>query len=215
MICAGACSLMIADALRFFPAMPDEPLIFVEVALTEGTNSIQKFFWKSRCDRRWQGWYSCILFDFNRQAGLAGITFGNSLIKTVVHHLLRELPQIEILWRFHQSRMKMVEWTGLFDANANSETQMKLAASYLLNAKTSLANRVMRWHGFILTMGRLLPPFTLTRIPQKWHSAIMWGVVNYRYDLSLSVNTMALPTKPYLKRLWSACREIDLADPIV
>ena len=41
MICA-ALQQMIAAVLHFHPAMPDEPLIFVEVALTRGTpNSIQ------------------------------------------------------------------------------------------------------------------------------------------------------------------------------
>ena len=86
----------------------------------------------------------------NCQAGLAGISFGNSLIKTVVHHLLRELPQIRNFVTLSPipGLVKWLNETGLFDANANSETQMKLAASYLLNAKTRMANRVMRWHGF-------------------------------------------------------------------
>ena len=52
-----------------------EPLIFVEVALTKGIASSTIFSSISNC-----------------QAGLAGISFGNSLIKRVVNDLTAELP---------------------------------------------------------------------------------------------------------------------------
>jgi malonyl-CoA decarboxylase len=63
----------------FHPAMPDEPLIFVEVALTEGTpNSIQTILLESRdmigADKADTAAFYSIS---NCQAGLAGVYFGN------------------------------------------------------------------------------------------------------------------------------------------
>ena len=94
MICVAGYSLKIAAVLHFsIPAMPDEPLIFVEVALTKGTpNSIQSVLLENRDAMAAEKADTAAFYSIsNCQAGLAGISFGNSLIKTVVQHLLREL----------------------------------------------------------------------------------------------------------------------------
>ena len=81
----------------FHPALPDEPLIFVEVALTEAIpGAIAPLLAKDRepvpIDRaRTAVFYSIS----NTQRGLAGISFGNFLIKQVVEELRRELPKLD------------------------------------------------------------------------------------------------------------------------
>lgn len=78
------------------PAMPDEPLIFVEVALTEGLpNSVQALIDDSRQPLVPDRADTAVFYSIsNCQAGLAGISFGNLLIKNVVAELSRELPNL-------------------------------------------------------------------------------------------------------------------------
>ncbi len=81
----------------FHPAMPDAPLIFVEVALTETIpGAIAPLLAVNRkpvpADRaRTAVFYSIS----NTQRGLGGISFGNFLIKQVVEELRRELPKLD------------------------------------------------------------------------------------------------------------------------
>jgi malonyl-CoA decarboxylase len=81
----------------FHPAMLDEPLIFVEVALTaEIPGAIQPLLASEReivplSKARTAAFYSIS----NCQQGLNGISFGNFLIKQVVEELRRELPKLE------------------------------------------------------------------------------------------------------------------------
>jgi len=110
----------------FHPAMPDEPLIFVEVALTKGTpNSIQSVLLENRDAMAAEKADTAAFYSIsNCQAGLAGISFGNSLIKTVVQHLLRELPQIRNFVTLSPipGLVKWLRETGNFDADATAET---------------------------------------------------------------------------------------------
>ena len=81
----------------FHPALVDEPLIFVEVALTAAPpEAIAPLLAERRAhvaqDRaRAAAFYSIS----NCQQGLSGVTFGNFLIKQVVEEIRRELPRIE------------------------------------------------------------------------------------------------------------------------
>ena len=81
----------------FHPSMPDEPLIFVEVALTKGVpNSIQKVLSDSREAIDETDTDTAVFYSIsNCQDGLAGISFGNSLIKQVARDLSHELPNIK------------------------------------------------------------------------------------------------------------------------
>ena len=65
------------------PAMPDEPLIFVEVALTQGIPaSVQGVLADERDKITAEEADTAVFYSIsNCQAGLAGISFGNSLIK--------------------------------------------------------------------------------------------------------------------------------------
>ena len=81
----------------FHPAMPGEPLIFVEVALMDGTpGAITEIITAGRealdPDRATVAVFYSIS---NCQRGLAGISFGNFLIKQVVAELSAELPGLE------------------------------------------------------------------------------------------------------------------------
>lgn len=81
----------------FHPALTDEPLIFVEVALTqEIPAAVQPLLAPERKfvplkDARTAVFYSIS----NCQQGLAGVSFGNFLIKQVVEELRREFPRLE------------------------------------------------------------------------------------------------------------------------
>ena len=82
----------------FHPALPGEPLIFVEVALTRGlATAIQPLLIRNDDDvaqrDRERAADTAIFYSIsNCQEGLRGISFGNFLIKQVVEELKEELP---------------------------------------------------------------------------------------------------------------------------
>lgn len=80
----------------FHPAMPDEPLIFVEVALVKGVpGSVQALLAEDRTPLDPARADTAVFYSIsNCQSGLKGISFGNSLIKQVVALLQRELPHL-------------------------------------------------------------------------------------------------------------------------
>lgn len=80
----------------FHPAMPDEPLIFVEVALTQGTpDSIQVLLADQGEALAADKADTAVFYSIsNCQAGLAGISFGNFLIKQVAADLSAEVPTL-------------------------------------------------------------------------------------------------------------------------
>ena len=80
----------------FHPQMVDDPLIFVEVALTETVPSaIHRVIARDRPLIDPQAANCAIFYSIsNCQEGLRGIPFGNFLIKQVVGLLKQELPQL-------------------------------------------------------------------------------------------------------------------------
>ena len=81
----------------FHPRMPTEPLIFVEVALVTGlAGSVQKLL-DMRAPVLDTGQADTAIFYSisNCQQGLAGISFGNFLIKRVVDLLTPEFPKLK------------------------------------------------------------------------------------------------------------------------
>ena len=81
----------------FHPSMPDEPLIFVEVALTaEIPDAIDTLLSEAREPiEAEQAKVAAFYSISNCQKGLAGISFGNLLIKQVVTELSRELRGLD------------------------------------------------------------------------------------------------------------------------
>ena len=81
----------------FHPALVDEPLIFVEVALTETIpGAIAPLLAEDRQPVAIERARTAVFYSIsNCQRGLAGISFGNFLIKQVVEELRRELPKLD------------------------------------------------------------------------------------------------------------------------
>jgi malonyl-CoA decarboxylase len=91
------CRLQPADrrCFAFFhPAMPDDPLIFVEVALTRGIpGNVGTLLAQDRVPLKLGEADTAAFYSIsNCQPGLAGISFGNLLIKQVVADLTAQLP---------------------------------------------------------------------------------------------------------------------------
>src|ERR1700716_1031852 len=81
----------------FHPALVDEPLIFVEVALTESIpGAIAPLLAEDRRPVAIERARTAVFYSIsNTQRGLGGISFGSFLIKQVVEELRRELPKLE------------------------------------------------------------------------------------------------------------------------
>ena len=81
----------------FHPRMPDEPLIFVEVALVGGlAGNVQELLDEEAPVQDPQKADTAIFYSIsNAQKGLAGISFGNFLIKRVVDSLNAEFKGIK------------------------------------------------------------------------------------------------------------------------
>ncbi len=79
------------------PNMPEEPLIFVQVALVDGlATNVQTLLDTKVRSVDAEDANTAIFYSIsNAQRGLSGISFGNYLIKRVVGNLKRELPQLE------------------------------------------------------------------------------------------------------------------------
>jgi len=91
----------LASDRRFFaffhPALPAEPLVFLEVALMKGlTASIDAVLHQDQPDDDLEGIPDTAIFYSinNCQPGLSGVSFGDFLIKHVADELARELPRI-------------------------------------------------------------------------------------------------------------------------
>ncbi len=81
----------------FHPAIPDDPLIFVEVALTRGIpDSIQTLLAPDRVPLAGTDATTAVFYSIsNCQPGLKGISFGHFLIKQVATDLKREIPTLK------------------------------------------------------------------------------------------------------------------------
>jgi malonyl-CoA decarboxylase len=85
----------------FHPALPGEPLIFVEVALVEGLATsmpplLSQDAEENTARAQAAGADTAIFYSIsNCQDGLRGVSFGNFLIKQVVEELQAEFPQLK------------------------------------------------------------------------------------------------------------------------
>ena len=81
----------------FHPRMPQEPLIFVEVALTDHlADSVQALLDEAAPLFDVRQADTAIFYSIsNTQAGLRGVSFGNFLLKRVVDDLQRDFPRLK------------------------------------------------------------------------------------------------------------------------
>ncbi|WP_370230890.1 malonyl-CoA decarboxylase [Cognatishimia sp.] len=173
----------------FHPSMPDEPLIFVEVALSLGVpNSIQHVLSENRDQRNAQDTKVAVFYSIsNCQDGLAGVSFGSLLIKQVVAELSRELPQLETFVTLSPIP-KLAGWLASEDGATAGDADwvQSSAVRYLLDAKDAKGrpfDPVARFHLgngaqiYAVHAGADLSPNGLAQS----HGAM----VNYQYDLGL------------------------------
>ena len=190
----------------FHPAMPDEPLIFVEVALTKGIpNSIQGLLEANRDPISPDDSDTAVFYSIsNCQQGLAGISFGNSLIKQVVADLSLAVPSLSTFVTLSPIP-KLKSWLKKDHISVKSNhTDQAVAAYYLLNAKDTEGrpyDPVARFH---LGNGAML--HAVHADADKSDNGIDQSngvMVNYRYDLKkipqnherfLSENKIAVST---------------------
>lgn len=81
----------------FHPALPDEPLVFIEVALVKGmSGAVQPLLDVASPVGDAAAADTAIFYSITScQPGLRGISFGNLLIKQVVQELRREFPRLD------------------------------------------------------------------------------------------------------------------------
>lgn len=125
----------------FHPSLPDDPLIFVEVALTRGVpGAVGPILARDRAPLRAEAADTAVFYSIsNCQEGLRGVSFGNSLIKQVVEVLSRETPQLSTFVTLSPIP-GLARWaaeTGAApEAPPEGDALRALAARYLLEAKT-------------------------------------------------------------------------------
>ena len=139
----------------FHPALPDEPIIFIEAALTRGMSDRVQPLLDPDSPVLNPKLASCAVFYSitNCQEGLRGVPFGSFLLKQVLEDLQTELPQLKrfataspipgfMEWLAAEGFEKLVEaiqerrW--LLDSKFRAELERRLpsmCAYYLLHAK--------------------------------------------------------------------------------
>lgn len=180
----------------FHPAMPDEPLIFVEVALTQNVpSSIHHVLADDRQHRSAHDTKVAVFYSIsNCQAGLKGISFGNLLIKQVVTELRQELPGLATFVTLSPIP-KLAHWlraqndssfSDILDGTATPDSVRAMAATYLMAAKTpdgAPYDPVARFH-----LGNGAQIHAVHGAADMSENGIRQSggaMVNYEYDLNL------------------------------
>ena len=173
----------------FHPSMPDDPLIFVEVALTNGVaTSIQKVLSESREEIDLQGANSAIFYSIsNCQEGLSGISFGNSLIKQVAQDLSREMPHLKTFVTLSPipGLTKWIKDEGLEKLVEDQGTLKQITAHYLVEAKGKNRRPIDPVAKFHLGNGAIIHQINIgADLSEKGLLQSKGVMVNYLYDLS-------------------------------
>ncbi len=189
----------------FHPTLTDDPLIFVEVALTDDIpDAIAPLLAGGRPPINLKSARTAVFYSIsNCQPGLRGVSFGNFLIKQVAAELMRDLPQLRtfvtlspvpgfVSWlkRAHADAPVLQDlaqpgWHTDPARAANLRPMLHdLIAEYLLDAKTEAgrpADPVARFH---LDNGAGIEHVRwLGDISEKGLSTGAGFMVNYLYDL--------------------------------
>ena len=171
----------------FHPALGDDTLIFVEVALTRGIpDSIQQLLATEREVLTADTATTAVFYSIsNCQPGLQAISFGNFLIKQVVEDLKRDLPGLSTF-----VTLSPVPGLGKWLAAAHPDTPiddaelLSLAADYLLEAKDGRGRPLDPVARFHLGNGaRLERLCAAADISAKGLAESEGVMVNYLYDL--------------------------------
>jgi malonyl-CoA decarboxylase len=183
----------------FHPQMRDDPLIFVEVALTpQIPGAIHQIISEERETIEPREANCAIFYSIsNCQVGLKGIPFGNHLIKRVVGLLKEELPHLKTFATLSPVP-GFAKWLGkeqAADAPVPGARDLRqLAARYLVHAKgksNEPADPVARFHlGNGARLEAVHANADLSANGQKQSHGVM---VNYLYELAdIEANVFAL-----------------------
>ncbi|MEM0924013.1 MAG: malonyl-CoA decarboxylase, partial [Pseudomonadota bacterium] len=172
----------------FHPAMPGEPLIFVEVALTRGIpGSISDLLAEDREELDPARADTAVFYSIsNCQAGLAGVSFGNSLIKQVVADLSADHPGISTFVTLSPipGLRQWAEESEIPLQDLDADRLVEIAAHYLLEAKRPDRRPLDPVARFHLGNGAVINALHAGADPSQRGQAQSAGVmVNYRYDL--------------------------------
>lgn len=186
----------------FHPAMPDEPLIFVEVALTKTIpGSVTKLLSEGRKPLEAEDAKTAVFYSIsNCQRGLTGISFGNLLIKQVATELSSAFPQLENfvtlspipgLNKWLATQLEDSEHghiaSAILEHRAEPQEIRAMAARYLLIAKRGDGMPVDPVARFHLGNGAQVYDIHADADTSANGLAQSSGaMVNYHYDLSLA-----------------------------
>ena len=173
----------------FHPLIPDEPLIFVEVALCTNTpESINEVIKIDREIVNYKDINTAVFYSIsNCQDGLSGISFGNFLIKQVAHKLKQEVDTIEKFVTLSPVP-GFVRWleSKVKDQNIDDDSLTAEALLYLTvsEREDKLPNDpVARFH---LGNGAILEKINLNAdLSKKGILQSKGMMVNYLYNLEL------------------------------
>lgn len=171
----------------FHPSMADDPLIFVEVALTKGTaSSIQSLLTTDREIIEADEADTAVFYSIsNCQPGLAGISFGNFLIKQVAANLARDLDNLNTFVTLSPIP-GLAKWANSAGMGALGQGKdQALAAYYLLNAKRPDGKPLDPVTRFHLGNGAMIQAVHADAdISKNGLKQSNGAMVNYLYDLS-------------------------------
>ena len=197
----------------FHPALEDEPIIFVQVALTKGLGkSIQELMKPSNDEKKT---YDTATFYSisNCQEGLSRVTLGNFLIKRVVYEIQEELPHIknfgtlspipgfsEWFTYLEEPKIKSIlanlknqdvsflrsQDLKLGDCRIiqNKEALIKLVAHYIVNEKNQQGLPVNDVSRFHLANGAIVEDIVINaNVSEQGFKRSYGMMVNYLYEL--------------------------------
>ena len=198
----------------FHPALEDEPIIFVQVALTHGLGkSIQELMKPSNKDLTKHDTATFYSIS-NCQEGLSRVTLGNFLIKRVIYEIQEELPHIKnfgtlspipglVEWFSYLEENKIKNILGdLTDQNLsflkskdlkigdnriikNKNALIKLVTHYIVNEKNEKGLPINDVSRFHLGNGAIIDDIIINANISETGFKRSFGVmVNYLYELN-------------------------------
>ena len=196
----------------FHPALEDEPIIFVQVALTKGLGkSIQELMKPSSEDQKTHDTATFYSIS-NCQEGLSRVTLGNFLIKRVVYQIQEELPHIKnfgtlspipgfVEWFSYLEESKIKSILGnLTDQNVsflksqdlkigdkriidNKDSILKIVTHYIVNEKNSNGLPINDVCRFHLGNGAIIDDIIVNaNVSESGFNRSFGVMVNYLYE---------------------------------
>jgi len=197
----------------FHPALDDEPIIFVQVALTNGLGKSIQEIMKPSAEGAKKYDTATFYSISNCQEGLSRVTLGNFLIKRVVYEIQEELPNIKnfgtlspipgfrdwfttldekiiqnILGKIPYSNVSFLKSTDLKVGDgrivSNKHAIIKLVAHYLMNEKNKKGLPINDVCRFHLGNGAIIDDININANVSEVGLNRSFGVmVNYLYEL--------------------------------